>query len=103
MTAVSQLGSNAQAFNTSAEAKPTALGANSLYTATTAVMEGTGLYSQKTVVSKSLTGSSGGSMITSSAVAPGAASGASSKASSATGAASASVTAAGIAAGRRVW
>lgn len=49
VTAVSLLGSNTQAFNTSVGAKPTSLVSNTLYTATTAVMEGTGPYSQKTM------------------------------------------------------
>lgn len=75
VTVVSQLGFNAQALNTSVGAKPTGLGSDTLFTATTAVMEGTGPYSQGTTISKSLTGFSGGSMTASSAIASGVSSG----------------------------
>jgi len=55
VTAVSQLGFNAQVFNTSAGAKPTNLGSGSLYTSTGAIMRGTAVSAAQGVVTKSFT------------------------------------------------
>lgn len=75
VTAVSQLGFGRQEFNTSAGARPTNLGSGSLYTATTAVMNGTAVSVSQSMLTKSV--SSG---VTGSGTATGAVSASTSKA-----------------------
>lgn len=57
VTAVSQLGFNAQSFNTSAGAQPMNITSGNLYTATTAIMNGTAVSISPSSLYKSLTGS----------------------------------------------
>jgi hypothetical protein len=67
VTAVSQLGFNAQSFNASIGAHPTNLTSGSVYTATTAIMEGTAATVPSSSLYKSFSGSSTSNTATSTA------------------------------------